>query len=87
MIHGRSLAIDWPCQEWKFPKRLTAGTSLTGSSETPAAVFVQLEKLCLNNARRNEEDELLIRGAHAAPFEQIAEGWNVAQQRHLRDVD
>ena len=87
MIHGRSLAIDWPCQEWKFPKRLTAGTSLTGSSRTPAVVFLQLDRLRLNNARRDEEDELLVRGAHAAPFEQVAERGDVAEQRHLRDVD
>jgi len=50
-------------------------------------VFLQLDRLRLNNARRDEEDELLIRGAHAAPFEQVAEGRDVAQQRHLRDVD
>ena len=83
----RSLATDRHCEEWKLPKRLTAGTSLTGSSETPAAVFVQLDMLCLNNARRDEEDEFLVRGAHAAPFKQVAEGRDIAQQRHLRYVD
>src|SRR5437762_2748866 len=44
--------------------------ALTGSSGTSAVVLLQLEKLlCLNNARRDEEDELLVGSAHRAALE------------------
>ena len=43
--------------------------------------------LCLDNPRGDEEDQLLVRGADRATLEQVAESRNVAQQRHLADVD
>src|SRR5207302_3016987 len=45
-----------------------------------------LNGLCLNDAWRDEEDQLLVRGADAAPLKQVAQGRDVAQQRHLRNV-
>ena len=43
--------------------------------------------LCLNNARRDEEDQLLVGGANARPLEQIAQIRDISQQRYLRNVD
>jgi len=43
--------------------------------------------LCLNDARRDEENQLLVGGADRGVFEQVAQVRDVAQQRHLRDVD
>jgi hypothetical protein len=39
--------------------------------------------LCLNDARRDEEDQLLVGSADRAPLEQVAEHRDVTQQRHL----
>ena len=43
--------------------------------------------LCLNDARRDEEDQLLVGGADARPLEQIAQIRDISQQRYLRNVD
>jgi hypothetical protein len=43
--------------------------------------------LCLNDARRDEEDQLLVGGADILPLEQIAQIRDISQQRHLRNVD
>ena len=62
--------------------------ALTGSSGTSAAVLLQLENpLCLNNARSDKEDQLLVRGSDRAPFEQVAQRGNVAEQWNLLDAD
>jgi hypothetical protein len=45
--------------------------ALTGFSGLPAAVFVQLV-LCLDDARSDEEDQLLIVRGNGATLEQVA---------------
>ena len=46
-----------------------------------------LPRLGLNDARRDEEDQLLVGGADRLPFEQVAQVRDAAQQRYLLDVD
>jgi len=48
---------------------------------------VSLPLLCLDDSRRDEEDQLLIGGADRRVFEQVAQHRDISQQRHLRDVD
>src|ERR1700679_1932346 len=43
--------------------------------------------LRLNNSRRDEENQFLVRSAHLRVLEQVAEVRDVAEQRHLVDVD
>jgi hypothetical protein len=56
----------------------------------PAAVLLLPRchhPLCLDNARGDEEDQLLVGGADLAMFEQVAQVWDVPQQRYLGYVD
>ena len=46
-----------------------------------------LPRLGLDDARRDEEDQLLVGGADALPLEQVAQVRDAAQQRYLLDVD
>src|SRR5713101_6511563 len=70
----------------RFPKT-EPPAFLTGSSGKAGACFPSTSMLCLNNPRRYEEDQLLVRGADRATLEQVAESRDIAQQRHLADVD
>src|SRR5882762_3003986 len=53
----------------------------TGGSKSSTAL------LGLNDSRRDEEDQLLVRGMNLGVTEQITQDRNIPQQRHLRDVD
>src|SRR5258708_4242466 len=72
------------------PKGETA--ALTGSSgrrlqsSYAANSDARSELLCLNDSRRDEENQLLVRGVDLSVLEQVAQVGQVAQQRHLRDV-
>src|SRR6202158_4188792 len=50
-----------------------------------ASIFDSL--LCLNDSRRDEENQLLVGGVDHRMLEQVAQDWNVTQQWHLRNVD
>ena len=60
--------------------------SSTLQSRKPAISFVNVV-LRLDDARCNEEDQLLVGGADRLPFEQVAQVRDAAQQRYLLDVD
>jgi hypothetical protein len=52
----------------------------TFQSKNPAISFANVEySLCLNDARRDEENQLLVGGADAAAFEQVSHHRNVTQ--------
>src|ERR1700680_1354839 len=53
----------------------------TGASKSSTAL------LGLNDSRRDEEDQLLVRGINLCVTEQIAQDRNISQQGHLRDID
>src|SRR5580704_4127270 len=67
------------------PPALT-GSSGAGGFKSSTALLV-LTLLCLNDSRRNEEDQFLVGRIHLHVLEQVAQHRKVAQHRHLRDVD
>src|SRR5579862_3507565 len=73
--------------------QLTANTKPpAGSFSRPAALAQDLrlatqDSLCLNDSRRNEEDQFLVLCVDDVVLEQVAQHRDAAQQRNLRDVD
>src|SRR5450432_1518317 len=61
--------------------------SVSGSRRLSYFYLVLYLPLCLNDARRDEEDQFLVGGADRGVLEQVAQVRDVAQQRHLGDVD
>jgi hypothetical protein len=82
---------DWHGQSRALPKPVSAQTKPPGLSFRSRRLSLLLPRcyclLCLNDAGRDEEDQLLVGCADACPFEQIAQVRDISQQRYLRDVD
>ena len=57
-----------------------------GPFQEPAIRVSDLAVLCLNDARRNEEDKFLVRGADRAAFEQVAQVRYLPEERDLLHV-
>src|ERR1039458_10308920 len=64
----------------------TKPPALTGSSGRRLQIF-NLALLCLNDSRRDEEDQLLVRRIHLRMLEQVSQERDISQQRHLADID
>src|SRR5205823_1672890 len=70
---------------WCFNK--TNRTADPERFQDAAAVVRLTWRLALYDARRDEEDQLLVGGADRAALEKIANCRDVAEQRHLSNVD
>src|ERR1700674_3378025 len=53
----------------------------------PAAFFPATLPLGLDDPRSYEENQLLVRSSDGCVFEQVAQPWNAAQQRNLRNAN
>src|ERR1700689_1569769 len=76
--------------EWNGAARKRKTAVLTGSSGQRLQIFelaAGSDQLRLNDSRRDEENQLLVGGCDLRVFEQVAQVGQVAEQRHLRDVD
>src|SRR6185437_10278487 len=79
VLHQESVAIVWPARAPKTkPPVLCA--------RNRRAVLLLTVQLCLNDARSDEENQLLIGSAHLGVFEQVAQVRNVSEQWHLSDL-
>src|SRR6185437_5639692 len=79
VLHQESVAIVWRARAPKTKPQVLC-------ARNRRAVLLLTVQLCLDNARSDEENQLLIGGAHLGVFEQVAQVRDVSKQGHLTDL-